>query len=86
MFFFPVSVEREPQTFIVGVVVAIFCIGGFLIGLCLYIAQIRRKKMEADKPEEEELEKLDSDQCPGPIEDFKDIPSSEIQICTEEIQ
>lgn len=78
--------EREPQVFIVGIVVGIFCIGGFLIGLCLYLAQIRQQRRENQKPEEEEMKKLDSDQGPGPIEDFKDIPSGEIQIYTEEIQ
>lgn len=70
--------KRQPQTFIVGIVIATFCIGGFLIGLCLYVAQQRKKKREAEAPEEEELKRIDSEQA-GPIEDFKDIPSGEIQ-------
>jgi hypothetical protein len=51
---FYVTEKRQPQTFIVGIVIATFCIGGFLIGLCLYVAQQRKKKREAEAPEEEE--------------------------------
>ena len=75
---FYVTEKRQPQTFIVGIVIATFCIGGFLIGLCLYVAQQRKKKREAEAPEEEELKRIDSEQA-GPMEDFKDIPSGEIQ-------
>ena len=69
--------ERKPMTFIVGIVIATFCTGGFLIGLCVYVAQQRKKKHEA--AEDEELKRIDSDQGPGPIEDFKDIPSGDAQ-------
>ncbi|CAG2213639.1 unnamed protein product [Mytilus edulis] len=69
--------KNSPQIYIVGIVIGIFVIGGFLIGLCVYIAQQRQAK---EVPEEVELNKIDSDEGTGPVEDFKDITVGEIQL------
>ncbi|XP_052078696.1 uncharacterized protein LOC127716500 [Mytilus californianus] len=71
------SAGKNSQTYIVGIVIGIFVIGGFLIGLCVYIAQQRQAK---EVPEEVELNKIDSDEGTGPVEDFKDITVGEIQL------